>query len=422
MDPIHQYSVAGLSIPPCCTRKNRCELVYSWLPMHTGIKVVTGPFPWLWPWICRPEPRLQNARPKCVIGRCIGASFPRAIRTKQCGQRQTRSRAPAPLFSAHQAYQLLACTPDHPAIMESDERESSPHAPHDLLTELPSPTSTNPPNPSASSSTVRLTSPPIPAWFASASSRSSPSHGLRPPGLIPRRSASAREHHPSSLPDAHYSSAGALASTSRTTSPSSASHIPLPPNSSSLFATPSRSIFASGPPTASVSSNTAHASMSSPPPSATHLPLSALSSGVSSSAGPALRSSSGVGRGGPNHGSQAEDSPPPARRPRFALVEKTSDDPSAAVEDGPPSRSEDRTRTALSNLFAAPETGPSISRHNSYVRTPSGTQYTRGTSHSRFKFSGDLLTQRQPLLLRPHHYQATCTTEDYSVGDTQTLR
>lgn len=64
----------------------------------------------------------------------------------------------------------------------------------------------------------------------------------------------------------------------------------------------------------------------------------------------------------------------------MARAEKDVDDPSVNVERA---RSVERrgtsTPTALTRLFAAPEAStPTISRHTSYIRTQSGTAYTRG--------------------------------------------
>jgi len=68
-----------------------------------------------------------------------------------------------------------------------------------------------------------------------------------------------------------------------------------------------------------------------------------------------------------------------SRKTRTTRVEKDVDDPSSVVE---PTRLGDRggtgTPTALTRLFTTPEvSSPTLSRHASYFRTPSGTGYTR---------------------------------------------
>ena len=73
------------------------------------------------------------------------------------------------------------------------------------------------------------------------------------------------------------------------------------------------------------------------------------------------------------------DVPSSSRKARTTRVEKDVDDPSSPVE---PARMADRggtgTPTALTRLFATPEVStPTLSRHASYFRTPSGTGYTR---------------------------------------------
>ena len=66
---------------------------------------------------------------------------------------------------------------------------------------------------------------------------------------------------------------------------------------------------------------------------------------------------------------------------RIPRAEKDVDDPSVQLEG---STSAERrgtcTPTALTRLFAAPEANPIVSRHSSYIRTASGTAYTRATS------------------------------------------
>ena len=69
------------------------------------------------------------------------------------------------------------------------------------------------------------------------------------------------------------------------------------------------------------------------------------------------------------------------RKSRISRAEKDIDDPSVSLENP---HGDDRrgtsTPTALNRLFAAPEATPIISRHSSYIRTPSGTAYTRATA------------------------------------------
>ena len=62
-------------------------------------------------------------------------------------------------------------------------------------------------------------------------------------------------------------------------------------------------------------------------------------------------------------------------------AEKDVDDPSASHEaTAGADRRGTSTPTALTRLFAAPEATPIISRHSSYIRTASGTAYTRASS------------------------------------------
>ena len=134
---------------------------------------------------------------------------------------------------------------------------------------------------------------------------------------------------------------------------------------SSLFSTPNRSIFSSGSPDASVSASTAHAMGGSQ----TALPCHPLSALATSSSGAKRRSvhyrldNSSFGNG------------------QILRSEKENDDPSTPLERSRNmERRETSTPTALTNLFTStePET-PTISRHASYLRTTSGTSYTRGT-------------------------------------------
>ena len=65
----------------------------------------------------------------------------------------------------------------------------------------------------------------------------------------------------------------------------------------------------------------------------------------------------------------------------MSRAEKDVDDPSASQESAAGTeRRETSTPTALTRLFAAPEATPIVSRHSSYIRTASGTAYTRASS------------------------------------------
>ena len=99
---------------------------------------------------------------------------------------------------------------------------------------------------------------------SSTSARNSPSPGLAEGSIFSPRPPP--RYHPNSAPELD------LAAPTHVTHPVAPSV-----NQPSLFGTPNRSIFSSGPPTSSISSNQAQASMSSPSPvhSTTH-PLSAL--------------------------------------------------------------------------------------------------------------------------------------------------
>ncbi|CAD6573783.1 MAG: hypothetical protein ASARMPREDX12_006243 [Alectoria sarmentosa] len=72
---------------------------------------------------------------------------------------------------------------------------------------------------------------------------------------------------------------------------------------------------------------------------------------------------------------------PTAVKSRIPRAEKDVDDPSIQVES---TTSAERrgagTPAALTRLFAAPEVTPIVSRHSSYIRTASGTAYTRASS------------------------------------------
>ena len=137
------------------------------------------------------------------------------------------------------------------------------------------------------------------------------------------------------------------------------------PHQSSLFSTPTRSIFSSGPPTTSVSASTAHA-MSNPQAVVSCGPLSALATSSLSNKRRSVHY-------------QIDESS--VRNNQILRPEKENDDPSTPLERSRNTeRRESGTPTALTHLFttAEPET-PTISRHASYVRTSNGMAYTRGT-------------------------------------------
>ena len=137
-------------------------------------------------------------------------------------------------------------------------------------------------------------------------------------------------------------------------------------NQPSLFNTPNRSIFTTGSPTSSISANTAQASMSSPSAMQAPHPLSALTF------------PSGSNKKAVHY---QNDSPSTPRKNRIPRAEKDIDDPSNPSETAAGAdRRGTSTPTALTRLFAAPEATPIISRHSSYIRTASGTAYTRASS------------------------------------------
>lgn len=201
---------------------------------------------------------------------------------------------------------------------ESDEQEAS-HSLRNMLADLNLSMT-----PSAMSSPARLST--------------------RPSLMLPRRASSREQSR--YIPDADPSSSAAASSQ-------------MPP----LFANPNRSIFSSGPPTSSLSVNTAHASMSSPQPSNSPHPLSALTT-------PNLNSARRV------HQSPTVPPPTSTRKARFSSVEKDVDDPSGAMEETVERRGDfGSTSLAVSSLFGAPDP---LSRGSSYVHQALGIQYARG--------------------------------------------
>lgn len=229
---------------------------------------------------------------------------------------------------------------------ESDELNMSSHAGHavhDLLSDL------NLPSQSINhSSQLFHPQPPIWTFPSASSSRNSPSPALADP------SASTTSFSQRSTPR---QSSGSTPEQDRCA--------PIPSaQQPSLFNTPNRSIFASGPPTSSLSANTAQASMSAPSPANSTRPFSALAAPPSNST-----------RRSAHYQSDGTIS---TRRNRIPRAEKDVDDPSVTVER---TRSIERrgngTPTALTRLFAEASI-PTVSRHASYMRTPGGTPYTRG--------------------------------------------
>ena len=230
---------------------------------------------------------------------------------------------------------------------ESDELNKSSHAGHavhDLLTDL------NLPSHSINHSSQPLShaQPPIWTFPSASSSRNSSSPALADPLASPTV----------------FSQRTILRQSSGST-PEQDPGAPIPlAHQPSLFNTPNRSIFASGPPTSSLSANTAQASMSAPSTANSTRPFSALATPSSSSTRRNVHCQS--------------DSTASARRNRIPRAEKDVDDPSVTVER---TRSIERrangTPTALTRLFAEAST-PTVSRQASYMRTPSGSPYTRG--------------------------------------------
>ena len=140
-----------------------------------------------------------------------------------------------------------------PNMVESaDEPEVSSHGIQDLLADL---------NTHHSSHLPHIQ---IPTWSFPLST---PARDPLSPGIAEGSIFSPRQpprHQPNSAPELD------LAASSPDTVPAPSTNQP------SLFNTPNRSIFSSGPPTSSISSNQAQASMSSPSPVHTPHPLSAL--------------------------------------------------------------------------------------------------------------------------------------------------
>ncbi|KAL8947395.1 MAG: hypothetical protein Q9222_006317, partial [Ikaeria aurantiellina] len=235
-------------------------------------------------------------------------------------------------------------------MSESDEPEFSSHALHGLNPDLNITTSST----TSSSQAHQLSHAQLPTWaFPPSSTRNSPSprltDGSATGTLFARRSSPRADPNPAPELDL------------------AAPHAPVQ-QQSTLFNTPNRSIFSSGPPTSSVSANTAHASMSAPSPVNSSRPLAALTV-----------PSANLPRRSVHYQS---DDPSSIRKGRTPRAQKDTDDPTASEGR---SRSVERrgtsTPTALTRLFTAPEAvTPTISRHASYFRTTSGTPYVRASS------------------------------------------
>ncbi|KAI4164952.1 MAG: hypothetical protein LQ342_001585 [Letrouitia transgressa] len=225
-------------------------------------------------------------------------------------------------------------------MSESDEPEISSHGFHSLLANL-----------NRSSQPVHVFNAQLPSFVPSSSRSSPPSLAADTPATVSTSGHPTPQTEPTLSPDFDPA-----------TSPNSN------PHQLSLFNTPSRSIFSSGPPTSSVSVNTAHASMSAPSPVNPSQPLSALTV-------PSTNSS----RRSVHYQSDGSSS---IRTPRASRAEKDVDDPSLYRERARSvERRSNSTPTALTRLFTAPETAtPTVSRQASYIRTPSGTPYIRASS------------------------------------------
>ena len=235
-----------------------------------------------------------------------------------------------------------------PVSESADDGES--HALHGLLADL----NIQPPS-------NRLSNTPVPTWTfpASTSARNTPSPGPADESIFSPRPPP--RYHPNSAPELDLVSPTHVSNSTHVTSPTPSINQP------SLFNTPNRSIFSTGPPTSSVSANTAQASMSSPSPVHPTHPLSALTVPTS---GPSRRSVH-----------YQNETLPVTIKTRIPRAEKDVDDPSVQVEGTTSAeRRGTSTPTALTRLFAAPEVTPCVSRHSSYIRTASGTAYTRASS------------------------------------------
>ena len=245
------------------------------------------------------------------------------------------------------------------ATDESDEPEVSSHGSHALLTDLILPSHCAP---SAHAQLQTWTFP-----FDSSSRRSTS------PIIVHHSSPASASHSPSrtgsGTPTIYSQVTAAAPRYPLSTSSDIDTHAPASSaQPTSLFTTPTRSIFSSGPPTSSVSANTAQASMSAPTPVNSVGPLSALTVPSSTSS----RRSNYYRNENPN--------PINPRKNRTARAEKDVDDLSAGLER---TRSAERrgisTPAALSRLFSAPEAStPTVSKYASYARPAAVNVYNRG--------------------------------------------
>ena len=221
----------------------------------------------------------------------------------------------------------------------SDEPEGSTNTLRGLLADLNMPNAND-----------DLRSAQLQPWTFPSSTRTSPSPNLIGPVVRPTYSQrTSSRSHTSPIPELDLTTSTA------------------PSHQLSYFTTPSRSIISSGPPTSSVSANTAQASMSAPSPVNTSRPLASLTNPS------------------PNANRRAvhcqHESPSSNRSTRLPRAEKDVDDPSVPAERVRSTEARYlNTPAALSKLFTTPEiSSPTLSRHASYFRTPSGAGYTRGT-------------------------------------------
>lgn len=120
--------------------------------------------------------------------------------------------------------------------------------------------------------------------------------------------------------------------------------------------------------------------MSSPAPVQSSRPLSVLNGPYTPAKSRSL-----------HYQSLSQSAPHKSRIPR---AEKDIDDPSITVDRTDiADRRGTSTPTALTRLFAAPEATPIVSRHSSYIRTSSGTAYTRASSADAAPLPNHLYTQ-----------------------------
>ncbi len=247
---------------------------------------------------------------------------------------------------------------------ESDEHSMSPHyaghAVHDLLADLNVPTHSNHSN--------QFSHTQLPTWAfpITSSTRNSPS-----PAVADSNAAGTIF---SQRPNRRSPGTGVV--------PESDPTIPILLDQPSIFNTPNRSIFASGPPTSSLSANTAQASMSAPPPVNSVRPFAALAAPSSSSTRRSVH--------------YQKDDAGPVRRNQTSRAEKDVDDPSSAAEQTTSvERRTNNTPIALTRLFCSTEASTStVPTHASSARSSQGTVYNRSTI---FRPDGSL-NENMPLI------------------------